>query len=80
MTDVFRVRIEDLRLGANPPAGMNVLKLMHYAYWLRSQTADLEPIVVTPDAGGSWRVHDGRHRAVAALIAGRPDVLAVWRP
>jgi hypothetical protein len=72
----FRVRVEQLRLGANPPAGMNVLVLMSLAYMLRSTAEDPEPVQVTRDGDG-WRVHDGRHRAVAALIAGRPDVLSV---
>lgn len=71
----MRVRLEDLRFGPNPPAGMNPLVLMAMAYRLRSTTEDLDPIEVTADGDG-WRIHDGRHRAVAALIAGRPDVLA----
>jgi len=71
-----RARLEDLQGGPNPPAGMNPLLLMHFAYYLRSTTVDLEPIQVTQEPDGSWRVHDGRHRAVAALVAGRPDVLA----
>lgn len=25
----------------------------------------------------SWRIEDGRHRAIAALIGGRADVLAI---
>jgi len=70
-----RVRLEDLRFGPNPPAGMNPLVLMAMTYRMRSTTEDLEPIEVTRDGDG-WRIHDGRHRAVAALVAGRPDVLA----
>ena len=69
------MRLEDLRFGPNPPAGMNPLVLMAMTYRMRSTTEDLEPIVVTRDGDG-WRIHDGRHRAVSALIAGRPDVLA----
>lgn len=72
----FRVRLEDLRVGANPPAGMNALLLLHLAYEPRATTVDHDPIVVEVEPGG-FRVTDGRHRAVAALIAGRPDVLAV---
>jgi hypothetical protein len=74
----FRVRIEDLRFGENPPSGMNPLVLMSLAYMLRATTEDPEPVQVTPDGDG-WRIHDGRHRAVAALIAGRSDVLCVER-
>lgn len=72
----LRVRIEDLRFGANPPAGMNVLVLMSLAYLLKSTTEDPEPVIVEAEDNG-FRISDGRHRAVAALIAGRPDVLCV---
>jgi hypothetical protein len=72
----FRVPVEHLRFGRNPPAGMNVLVLMSLAYLMRSTAEDPEPVQVTPDGYG-WRVHDGRHRAVAAMIAGRRDVLSV---
>jgi hypothetical protein len=70
------VRLEDLLLPPNVPAGMNPLVLMHFAYLYRATTGDLDPIVVRAE-GGRWRISDGRHRAVASLIAGRPDVLAV---
>jgi hypothetical protein len=75
MTGPFRVRVEDLRLGPNVPAGMNPLVLMSLAYRLRSTTEDPPPVKVTPEPDGSWRIHDGRHRALGAVIAGRPDVL-----
>jgi hypothetical protein len=56
---------------------MNALKLMHYAYQLRAGTE--EPIdgppQVTAERDGTWRIHDGRHRAIAHIIAGRPDIL-----
>jgi hypothetical protein len=76
MPDAFRVRIEDLRLGPNPPAGMNPLQVMAHAHHLRASTEDLEPVQVTDCGDGTYRIHDGRHRAIAALIAGRPDILA----
>lgn len=72
----MRIRIEDLRFGPNPPGGMNPYVLMSLAYQMRSTTNDPEPILVTEEPDGSYRVTDGRHRAVAALVAGRPDVLA----
>lgn len=75
----MRVRIENLRYGPNPSAGLNFLLLAHFAYELKATTEDLDPIVVTKDLGGAWRIHDGRHRAIAAMIAGRPDVLAIER-
>jgi hypothetical protein len=72
----MRVRIENLRFGPNPSAGMNPLVLMSMAYHLKAGTEDLDPIAVTKELDGAWRIHDGRHRALAAMIAGRPDVLA----
>lgn len=73
----FRARIEDVRLPANVPAGCNYLVLGSLAYMLRATTEDPEPVEVELEADGSWRVCDGRHRYLAAVIAGRPDVLCV---
>jgi hypothetical protein len=72
------VRIEDLRFGPNPPGGMNAMKLLAYAHELRSSTVRHVggPVEVTRERDG-FRVHDGRHRALAAMIAGRPDVECV---
>jgi hypothetical protein len=75
----FRIRLEHLRFPANIPAGMNPLVLMSLVYKLRSSSDDPEPIEVYRELDNTWRVHDGRHRAVAALIAGRPDVLCRYR-
>jgi hypothetical protein len=52
---------------------MDVLVLMSLAAGLRKTSEDPAPITVTREPGG-WRVADGRHRAVAAMIAGRRDV------
>jgi hypothetical protein len=72
----FRVRIEDLRFGPNVTAGMNVYVLMGLVPLLKSSTEDHEPITVRPLLDGSFRLIDGRHRVVASIVAGRPDVLA----
>jgi hypothetical protein len=56
---------------------MNYLLLGHFAYTLRATNKDLDPITVQAVGDGSYRITDGRHRAIAALIAGRPHVLAV---
>jgi hypothetical protein len=71
----FRVRIEDLLLPPNLPAGMDVLTLLSLAALLRKTTEDPEPVSVQREQS-HWRITDGRHRAIAALIAGRTDVLA----
>jgi hypothetical protein len=72
----FRARIEDIRLGPNVTAGMNVYVIMGLVPLLKASTEDHKPVTVRPLPGGAWRLIDGRHRLVAALIAGRPDVLA----
>ena len=71
----FRVRIEELLLPPNLPAGMDVLTLFSLTALLHKTTEDPEPVLVERE-GSHWRITDGRHRAIAALIAGRSDVLA----
>lgn len=73
--NTIRIPVEWLLFKPNAPAGMNVLVLMSLAYMLRSSVIDPEPIVVKVE-GNNYRIMDGRHRAMAAIIAGRPDVLA----
>jgi hypothetical protein len=73
--NTFRVRIEDLLLPPNLPAGMDVLTLFSLVALLHKTTEDPEPILVHREQS-HWRITDGRHRAIAALIAGRTDVLA----
>jgi hypothetical protein len=71
----MRVRVEQVLLPPAVSAGMNPYVLMSLAYLLRSTTEDPPPIHVTRE-GDYYRIHDGRHRFVAAVLAGRPDVLA----
>lgn len=73
--NTFRITVDRLVFLGNVPAGMNPLVLMSLAYTLRSSGEDPDPIVVRAE-GPFFRVIDGRHRAIAAIIAGRPDVLA----
>lgn len=58
------------------PAGLNPFVLFSLAYVYRSTPQDVDPIVVKRE-GDNYRILDGRHRSVASMIAGRPDVLAV---
>lgn len=71
----FRVPIEDVRLPPNLPAGMDWSVIGHFAMTMRKTTEDPDPIRVAP-VGDHYRISDGRHRFIAAVIAGRPDVLA----
>lgn len=74
--NTFRVRVEDLRLKPNIPAGMDPYVLLGLVPLMRRTAQDHTPIRVLPLGDGTWRVMDGRHRFLAAVIAGRPDVLA----
>ena len=56
-------------------AGMNPLELMAMALRYRATNEHRKPITVTRE-GRYYRIADGRHRAVAAMIAGRKTVLA----
>lgn len=71
----FRIPIERLRLLPNIPAGMCPYTLLGLVPKLRKTDQDHDPILVRGDGDG-WRILDGRHRFVASVIAGRPDILA----
>jgi len=71
----MRVRVDRLLFGPNPSGGMNPFVLMSLAYLMLSTSEDPDPVEVTREPDGNWRVHDGRHRVVAAMLAGRRDVL-----
>lgn len=70
------ISVEKLLYKPNAPSGMNVLVVMSLTYFYRSGVVDTTPIVVRRE-GDNYRILDGRHRAVASMIAGRPTVLAV---
>lgn len=74
--DTFRVPVDQLRLKPNIPAGMDPCVLLGLVPKMRKTAEDHIPIVVRR-AGDLWQIMDGRHRFMAAVIAGRPDVLAV---
>jgi hypothetical protein len=59
----------------NVTAGANPLLLMSLTHMLRSTTEDAPPITVRRE-GPHYRIIDGRHRFMAAVIAGRPSILA----
>lgn len=71
----FRVPVSHLRLKPNVPAGMDPCILLGLVPLMRKTAEDHDPILVRPD-GDLWEIQDGRHRFMAAVIAGRPDVLA----
>lgn len=74
----FRAPIESLSFKAAITAGMSPYVLLGLVPLLRKTSEDHEPIQVTPpcDSCGVRTVLDGRHRWIASVLAGRPDVLA----
>jgi hypothetical protein len=74
----FRVPIENLRFKVAITAGMSPYTLLGLVPLLRKTSQDHDPVVVAPpcDSCGTRTVLDGRHRWIANVIAGRPDVLA----
>jgi hypothetical protein len=71
----FRVPLEDIRFPEPVAAGMNYLTLGSLAHMMRATNEDPPPVVVTKEPnGGGFRIVDGRHRVVAAMIAGRKDI------
>ncbi len=78
MSKPFRVRLERLRVKPNIPAGMDPCVLLGMVPPLRGSHFDHDPILVRWDpATYIYTILDGRHRFVAALIAGRSDILAM---
>lgn len=73
--ETFRVPVEDVRLPKNVSAGCNLGVVASLWHTLRATTEDPPPVGVTREPDGTWRISDGRHRFLAAVMAGRPDVL-----
>ena len=59
-----------------PPAGMDVLTLMSLAAYFRKTGGPCEPPIEVTVEGDYFRIDDGRHRYIGALIAGRQDIEA----
>lgn len=73
--DVTLLELDRLLFPQPVSAGMNPFVLMSLAYFYRSGNEHADPIRVTP-TGAFYRISDGRHRAVASMIAGRKTILA----
>lgn len=74
----LQLRLDRLTFPTPVSAGMNPFVLFSLAYAYRSGNEDVEPILVRPsELYGFYSITDGRHRAVASMIAGRKTVLAV---
>jgi hypothetical protein len=72
-----RLRLDRLLFPDPVAAGLNPFVLFSLAYLYRSSNDDADPITVTRERDDLYRIRDGRHRAMASMIAGRKTVLAV---
>ena len=80
MPDTFRVPLHHLVLLEAVPCGMDFGEVGGKLKLLRTTTEDEHPVTVRRREGlpaPYWELVDGRHRFVAALVAGRHDLLAV---
>jgi len=68
--------LDRLLFGVNPTAGMNFLKLGSLAYEFRRTAEPCDPPVEVTAEGDYFRLFDGRHRVISALIAGRSHIEA----
>lgn len=71
----MRIPLSCLVLKDNVPAGANILVIASLVLMYRSSSEDAPPAEVRDLGNGFWRVMDGRHRFMASVIAGRPDLL-----
>jgi hypothetical protein len=72
----MRIPISRLVLKDNVTAGASLYVLAGLILTYRNTTDDAPPVEVRDLGNGFWRVLDGRHRYLASVIAGRPDLLA----
>ncbi len=79
--DPMRLPLDSLLFGPNVPAGMDWSVIGMWVCRLRKTAEPCDPpIAVTPhpQCAGVWRVCDGRHRVIAAIVAGRTHIEAVY--
>jgi hypothetical protein len=69
-----RVRLEEIRLGPNVSAGMNLVLVSYMTYRLRTEVVDPFPPIAVRTAPGGYQLVDGRHRLVSHMAAGRRDI------
>lgn len=72
----MHVRIDRLIFPEPVSAGMNPLVVMSLCHMYRSTNDHAKPIKVKPEIWGYYSITDGRHRAVAAMMAGRKTIWA----
>lgn len=61
------------------PGDPRKVAAMH-AWLLANPTLDLPPLELRPKPNGTVRIHDGRHRFLAYVLAARETVPGIVRP
>lgn len=74
----FAASIECLLFPRPVPEGIDPFVLLSAVHALRGDEGwPLPPVKLAASPGGLWRVADGRHRVIAAMMVGRTEVIAV---
>jgi hypothetical protein len=78
----FEVCPDELLFGRPVPAGMDFAVIGLWVCHQRKTSDPVDPPIEVYREPGTpfWRIRDGRHRVVAALIAGRDWITAVEVP
>lgn len=71
------VPLNRLLFGVNPPAGMDWAVIGLWVCRFRKTAEPCDPPIIVTCEGDYFRVRDGRHRVLGALIAGRTHIEAV---
>lgn len=72
-SDVFELAVHEIRPQAPLPCGINLLTLCAIAATWRNTHKPIDPVIVRK-VDGVWTLVDGRHRWLAAWVAGRATI------
>jgi hypothetical protein len=71
------IRLDNLLFARPVPAGMDWAVIGLWTAHQRKTSSPVDPPIVVRPENGYYRVVDGRHRVVAALMAGRDAIAAL---
>lgn len=71
------IRLDQLLFPRPVPAGMDWAVIGIWTAYQRKGSTPVDPPIVVRAEGGYYRIVDGRHRVVAAIMAGRDAIAAV---
>jgi hypothetical protein len=69
-----RIPLHRLLFPDNMPAGLDLAVVGLWVCYFRKTAKPCEPPIEVVPEGFYWRIRDGRHRVMAAMIAGRFDI------